>query len=197
MLSDVEHELDAAGRAGEGGPRARAAGAAGGRAALVRRGLPARAARVADRHRPGRPHVPRRRGRVDRGRDQAHRHDRGGRAARRATWSASGSTPRSASCRGVLAAQTIKPQARVLAHARGIDCVEVDLEVLRGEREPDAHAVRRLSAGARLRRRVPAAAGARRRHRRRRIGCRPPDQGARRCPTIRPPSSPSAAATCC
>jgi RecB family endonuclease NucS len=41
------------------------------------------------------------------------------------------------SCRGVLAAQVIKPQARVLAAARGIDCVEVDLTVLRGEREPD------------------------------------------------------------
>src|SRR3954447_6831667 len=40
-------------------------------------------------------------------------------------------------CRGVLAAQSIKPQARTLAEARGIDCVEVDLEVLRGEREPD------------------------------------------------------------
>jgi RecB family endonuclease NucS len=40
-------------------------------------------------------------------------------------------------CRGVLAAQTIKPQARVLAGARGIACVEVDLAVLRGEREPD------------------------------------------------------------
>jgi endonuclease len=41
------------------------------------------------------------------------------------------------SCRGVLAAQLIKPQARVLAGARGIACVEVDLAVLRGEREPD------------------------------------------------------------
>ncbi len=40
-------------------------------------------------------------------------------------------------CRGVLAAQMIKPQARVLAGARGIACVEVDLSVLRGEREPD------------------------------------------------------------
>jgi RecB family endonuclease NucS len=40
-------------------------------------------------------------------------------------------------CRGVLAAQTIKPQARVLAGARGIECVEVDLALLRGEREPD------------------------------------------------------------
>ncbi len=41
------------------------------------------------------------------------------------------------SCRGVLAAQVIKPQARVLAASRGIDCVEVDLAVLRGEREPE------------------------------------------------------------
>ncbi len=40
-------------------------------------------------------------------------------------------------CRGVLAAQAIKPQARVLAGARGIACVEVDLRVLRGEREPE------------------------------------------------------------
>jgi RecB family endonuclease NucS len=40
-------------------------------------------------------------------------------------------------CRGVLAAQVVKPQARVLAESRGIDCVEVDLAVLRGEREPD------------------------------------------------------------
>jgi RecB family endonuclease NucS len=45
--------------------------------------------------------------------------------------------PAFASCRGVLAAQTIKPQACVLAAARGIDCVEVDLALLRGEREPD------------------------------------------------------------
>jgi RecB family endonuclease NucS len=40
-------------------------------------------------------------------------------------------------CRGVLAAQVVKPQARTLADARGIRCVEVDLELLRGEREPD------------------------------------------------------------
>ena len=40
-------------------------------------------------------------------------------------------------CRGVLAAQVIKPQARTLAEARGIRCVEVDLAVLRGEREPE------------------------------------------------------------
>jgi endonuclease len=45
--------------------------------------------------------------------------------------------PALGACRGVLAAQVIKPQARVLAQARGIDCVEVDIQVLRGEREPD------------------------------------------------------------
>ena len=45
--------------------------------------------------------------------------------------------PAMGSCRGVLAAQTIKPQAAVLAASRGIDCVEVDLALVRGEREPD------------------------------------------------------------
>jgi RecB family endonuclease NucS len=45
--------------------------------------------------------------------------------------------PALGSCRGVLVAQVIKPQARVLAQARGIDCVEVDLGVLRGERAPE------------------------------------------------------------
>ncbi len=44
--------------------------------------------------------------------------------------------PGKAGCRGVLAAQLIKPQARVLAESRGIACVEVDLAELRGEREP-------------------------------------------------------------
>ncbi|WP_320669069.1 endonuclease NucS [Patulibacter defluvii] len=38
--------------------------------------------------------------------------------------------------RGVLAAQQIKPQARTLAESRGLAWVEVDLAVLRGEREP-------------------------------------------------------------
>jgi endonuclease len=40
-------------------------------------------------------------------------------------------------CRGVLAAQSVKPQARTLAESRGIRCVEVDLSILRGEREPE------------------------------------------------------------
>jgi RecB family endonuclease NucS len=45
--------------------------------------------------------------------------------------------PARADCRGVLAAQRVKPQAATLAEARGVRCVEVDLEVLRGGREPE------------------------------------------------------------
>ncbi len=45
--------------------------------------------------------------------------------------------PARAACRGVLAAQSLKPQAIALADQRGIRCVEVDLAVLRGEREPE------------------------------------------------------------
>jgi RecB family endonuclease NucS len=44
--------------------------------------------------------------------------------------------PAMADCRGVLVAQVVKPQARVLAEARGLAWVEVDLAELRGEREP-------------------------------------------------------------
>ena len=45
--------------------------------------------------------------------------------------------PAMSSVRGVLAAQVVKPQARVLAESRGLSWVEVDIEVLRGDREPD------------------------------------------------------------
>jgi hypothetical protein len=45
--------------------------------------------------------------------------------------------PARAACRGILAAQRVKPQAATLAEARGIRCVEVDRDVLRGEREPE------------------------------------------------------------
>jgi hypothetical protein len=45
--------------------------------------------------------------------------------------------PARAECRGVLAAQSIKPQAVVLAESRGIATVDVDLAVLRGDREPE------------------------------------------------------------
>jgi len=45
--------------------------------------------------------------------------------------------PARADCRGILAAQTLKPQAVALAESRGISCAEVDLAVLRGDREPE------------------------------------------------------------
>jgi RecB family endonuclease NucS len=43
--------------------------------------------------------------------------------------------PELAPVRGILAATVVKPQARVLAASRGIDWVEVDLALLRGEEE--------------------------------------------------------------
>ena len=45
--------------------------------------------------------------------------------------------PGMAGVRGVLAAQKVVKQARTLAEARGLRWVEVDLEVLRGGREPE------------------------------------------------------------
>jgi endonuclease len=42
-----------------------------------------------------------------------------------------------AECRGLLAAQWLKPQAVTLAEARGIRCIEIDLDVLRGLCEPE------------------------------------------------------------
>jgi endonuclease len=45
--------------------------------------------------------------------------------------------PAKAACRGILAAQELKPQAVALATARGIRCAWVDLELLRGLREPE------------------------------------------------------------
>jgi endonuclease len=45
--------------------------------------------------------------------------------------------PGSSACRGVLAALAIRTQARTLAGTRRIECVEVDLAVLRGTREPE------------------------------------------------------------
>jgi endonuclease len=40
-------------------------------------------------------------------------------------------------CRGIVAAQSVKPQARALCEVWGFGCVEVDLDALRGEREPE------------------------------------------------------------
>ncbi|MBV8599515.1 MAG: endonuclease NucS [Actinobacteria bacterium] len=42
-----------------------------------------------------------------------------------------------AACAGIIAATEIKPQAATLAASRGIRCVEVDLALLRGDREPE------------------------------------------------------------
>ena len=45
--------------------------------------------------------------------------------------------PALAGCRGVLAAESVKPQARTLSAARGLGWAEVELATLRGEREPE------------------------------------------------------------
>jgi endonuclease len=45
--------------------------------------------------------------------------------------------PAMVSCRGLLVAERFRPQAVTLAEAREIRCAEVDLELLRGEREPE------------------------------------------------------------
>ncbi len=45
--------------------------------------------------------------------------------------------PRLAPVRGVFAAQQIKPQARVLANDRGIECLSVDYDALRGVDHPE------------------------------------------------------------
>jgi RecB family endonuclease NucS len=45
--------------------------------------------------------------------------------------------PRLRPVRGIVVAQTIAPQARVLAEARGIRCVAVDYDVLRGAQPSD------------------------------------------------------------
>jgi RecB family endonuclease NucS len=45
--------------------------------------------------------------------------------------------PAKEACRGILVAQAMKPQAVTLAESRKIRCAEVDLDVLRGEREPE------------------------------------------------------------
>ena len=67
--------------------------------------------------------------------DNRRRHQcRDGHADRQqAAWKA----VRRAACRGILAAQRLKPQAVALAESRGIKTAEIDLAVLRGEREPD------------------------------------------------------------
>lgn len=46
--------------------------------------------------------------------------------------------PLLAPVRGIFAAQEIKPQARTLAHDRGIDCVVLDYEAMRGVDDPES-----------------------------------------------------------
>lgn len=48
-----------------------------------------------------------------------------------------GRDPAMRGIRGIFVAQSIKPQARVMAEARGMTWVEVDYEVLKGTRLPD------------------------------------------------------------
>jgi endonuclease len=45
--------------------------------------------------------------------------------------------PAKAGCRGLLVAERFRPQTVTLAEVREIRCAEVDLELLRGEREPE------------------------------------------------------------
>src|SRR5256885_1354243 len=45
--------------------------------------------------------------------------------------------PAKKSCRGILVAERLKPQAVALAESRAIHCATVELDVLRGEREPE------------------------------------------------------------
>ena len=55
--------------------------------------------------------------------------------------------PLLAPVKGVFAAQEIKPQARVLAADRGIDCVTVDYAVLKGTDDPSRPAVLTVTVG--------------------------------------------------
>ena len=65
-------------------------------------------------------------------RDQAPRRDRRRRAADAVPGAARTATRCWPRCAGVFAAQEIKPQARVLAEDRGIRCVVLDYDALRG-----------------------------------------------------------------
>ena len=82
VVSDVTHDMGEAAALEKDGVEADLQVALAAAPGVLRRGLPPRAPRVADGHRARRPHVPRRGGRLDRGRDQAGRDDRRRRAAR-------------------------------------------------------------------------------------------------------------------
>ena len=82
VLSDVEHEMGEAAALEKDGVERDLQDALAAQPDALERGPAPRPPRVADRRRPGRPDVPRRGRRLGRGRDQARRHDRRGRAAR-------------------------------------------------------------------------------------------------------------------
>ena len=86
---------------------------------------------------PDRSPVSRRRRARGRGRGEARRRHR----RRRPTPALPGTArPRSRSSRrpsGMFVAQQIKPQAKVYAESKGVACVEIDLERLRGDVDPD------------------------------------------------------------
>ena len=137
VLSDFEQPMDEASGLAKDGVERDLQEALAERPDWLERGAAARPARMVDRGRARRPDVPRLRRRLGRGRDQAARDDRGRRAADALSRLHPGRSGQGAVCRGILAAQRFKPQAVTLAESRGIRCVEVDLELLRGEREPE------------------------------------------------------------
>ena len=119
----------------QGGRGGRSAGRAGRRAALLRRGLPARAPRVADRHRPGGPDVPRRGRAGSRSRSSASARSTRS-SSSRATSSASGWTRRWPSAAASSPRRWSSRRRACSARPAASTWVEVDLAELRGEREP-------------------------------------------------------------
>ena len=136
VLSDVTHDMgEAAGLEKDGVERDLQLLLADDPTHIDRRPS-ARQARVADRRRPRRPDVPRRGRRLGRGRDQAGRDDRRGRAAH----ALPRLHPRRPVTRGVprLPRRAVDQAAGDRARRPAWDrCVQVDLAVLRGEREPE------------------------------------------------------------
>ena len=120
-------------RACEGRRRGAPAGAARRPPATLGDGLTAGPPRVPDRHRPGRPAVPRRRG-ASVAVEIKRRGEIDGVEQLTRYLELLNRDPLLRPVRGIFAAQEIKPQARVLATDRGIRCVDVDYDALRGQR---------------------------------------------------------------
>jgi endonuclease len=136
VLSDTAHDLGddpgtAEGRRGGPPPGAARCVATGHRGRSD-----TRAPRIPHGDRPDRPRLPRRRGVRGGHRGQAPRRDRR-RGAARPLHRAADLDSSLGRVRGVFVAQSVKPQARVLAEARGFRWVEVDYDELRGLRPDD------------------------------------------------------------